>query len=205
MFGVTGGEEAPWGAYVPDLDRFDAGFFRIAPVEAELMDPQQRLLLEVSWEALEDAGLDPWGLKGSRSGVYAGISTNDYRELVGESVGDPARSLYTATGASPAAAIGRVAFALGLTGPALAVDTACSASLVAIHQAIGRPPAGRGGPGAGGGCERDPDRGGDTGVRGGGDAVAGRAVQDVRRAGGRVCAGRGVRDAGAEAAFGRGA
>ena len=128
-----------WGAYVNGLDRFDADFFRIAPVEAELMDPQQRLLLEVSWEALEDAGLAPEGLAGSRTGVYAGISASDYRDLIGlggpERSGDGAEGLYAATGISFSTAIGRVAFSLGLEGPAMAVDTACSSSLVAIHQA----------------------------------------------------------------------
>ena len=100
-------EAASFGAYLKEIDRFDAGFFRIAPVEAELVDPQQRLLLETSWEALEDAGLDPAGLRGSRTGVYAGITVADYRDLVGGPDGDPARSLYVSTGGSPAAAVGR--------------------------------------------------------------------------------------------------
>ena len=128
-----------WGAYLPGLDCFDAEFFRIAPVEAALMDPQQRLLLEVSWEALEDAGLAPNGLAGSRTGVYAGITTSDYRDLIGLDgrgrSGNGAEGLYAATGMSFSTAIGRVAFALGLEGPAMAVDTACSSSLVAVHQA----------------------------------------------------------------------
>ena len=132
MLHVPGTEEKPWGAYVEGLDRFDAGFFRIAPLEAESMDPQQRLLLEVSWEALEDAGLDPARLEGSRGGVYMGIGSNDYqRFLSGTEI-----HLYGTTGTSFATAIGRVAFVLGLEGPALAVDTACSSSLVAIHQAV---------------------------------------------------------------------
>ena len=132
MVPLPGTDSAPWGAYVPDLDRFDAEFFRIAPVEAEMLDPQQRLLLEVSWEALEDAGLDPGRLKGSRSGVYVGIGSNDY-----QTVASAAKlSLYTSTGTSFAAAIGRVAFTLGFEGPALAVDTACSSSLVALHQGV---------------------------------------------------------------------
>ncbi len=130
-----------FGAYLDDIDQFDAAFFRISPVEAQLLDPQQRLLLETSWRALEDAGIDPDLLKDSRTGVYAGISNNDYRGLIleaSESAGpaEPAASLYAVTGTSLNTAIGRVAFALGLGGPAMAVDTACSSSLVATHQAV---------------------------------------------------------------------
>ena len=132
----AGTEPRPWGAYLSGLDRFDADFFRIAPVEAELMDPQQRLLLEVSWEALEDAGLDPERLRGSRTGVHVGISTADFRDRAKLVPADGALGMYLATGASFSAAIGRVAFTLGLEGPAIAVDTACSSSLVAIHQAV---------------------------------------------------------------------
>ncbi|MCY4612557.1 MAG: SDR family NAD(P)-dependent oxidoreductase [Nitrospira sp.] len=127
-----------YGAYLDGLDLFDAAFFRISPVEAQLLDPQQRLMLETSWLALEDAGMDPERLRGSRTGVYAGISNNEYRRLILASVDsdDPAASLYTVTGTSYNTAIGRVAFALGLEGAAMAVDTACSSSLVAIHQAV---------------------------------------------------------------------
>ncbi len=134
-------EACRFGAYLDELDRFDAAFFRISPVEAQLLDPQQRLLLETSWRALEDAGIDPELLKGSRTGVYAGISNNDYRGLIleaGENAGpaEPAASLYAVTGTSLNTAIGRVAYALGLGGPAMALDTACSSSLVATHQAV---------------------------------------------------------------------
>ncbi len=131
-------EACRFGAYLEGLDRFDAPFFRISPVEAQLLDPQQRLMLEVSWEALEDAGLDPERLKGSRTGVFAGISNYDYRGLILEThdPSEPAASLYAVTGTSFNTAIGRVAFALGFTGPAIAVDTACSSSLVATHQAV---------------------------------------------------------------------
>ena len=120
-----------WGAYLERLDRFDAEFFRIAPVEADRLDPQQRMVLETSWEAIEDAGINPAGLAGSRTGVYLGISHSDYGALLND--GKP--TLYTATGTSFATASGRVAFSLGLTGPAISVDTACSSSLVAMHLA----------------------------------------------------------------------
>ena len=131
-------EACRFGAYLDELDRFDAAFFRISPAEAERLDPQQRLMLEVSWQALEDAGIAPERLEGSRTGVYAGISNNEYRGLIldADQTAEPAASLYSVTGTSFNTAIGRVAFALGLQGPALALDTACSSSLVAAHQAI---------------------------------------------------------------------
>ncbi len=127
-----------FGAYVEDLDLFDAEFFRISPIEAQMLDPQQRMMLEVSWWALEDAAIDPGSLKGSRTGVYAGISIMDYRDMA---ISDPGTSeaaagLYAATGNALNTAIGRVSFVLGLEGPSMAIDTACSSSLVAIHQAV---------------------------------------------------------------------
>ena len=131
-------ESCRFAALIDDVDLFDAAFFRISPLEAQLLDPQQRLMLETSWHALEDAGIDPDALQGSRTGVYGGISNNDYRGLVLEA-SDPdgrAASLYAVNGSSYNTAIGRVAFALGLQGPAIAIDTACSSSLVAIHQAM---------------------------------------------------------------------
>ena len=144
-----------FGAYLDGLDQFDAAFFRISPVEAQLLDPQQRLMLETCWRALEDAGMDPEGLRGSRTGVYAGISNNEYRNLILEvsDTAEPAASLYTVTGTSFNTAIGRVAFALGLQGPAMAVDTACSSSLVAMHQAVTGLQRGESGPrGSRAGC-----------------------------------------------------
>ena len=127
-----------FAGFLDRLDEFDASFFRISPVEAQRLDPQQRLMLETSWQALEDAGMDPDRLRGSRTGVYAGISNYDYRALVLDAGAptEPAASLYSVTGTSFNTAIGRVAFALGLHGPAMALDTACSSSLVAIHQAV---------------------------------------------------------------------
>ena len=131
-------EACRFAALIDDVDQFDAAFFRISPIEAQLLDPQQRLMLETSWQALEDAGINPDTLQGSRIGVYGGISNNDYRGLVLEASdpAGPASSLYAVSGSSYNTAIGRVAFALGFRGPAIAIDTACSSSLVAIHQAV---------------------------------------------------------------------
>ena len=131
-------ESCRFAGFLEGIDLFDAAFFRISPVEADLLDPQQRLMLETSWRALEDAGIDPDRLKGSRTGVYAGISNHDYRSLIlsRREITEPADSLYAVSGTSFNTAIGRVAFALDLEGPAMALDTACSSSLVAIHQAV---------------------------------------------------------------------
>ncbi len=117
-----------------DIDTFDAAFFGIAPAEAESMDPQQRLLLEVTWEALEHAGIAPDRLRGSRSGVFVGISNSDYQRL---QFGDRDRiDAYASSGSAPGIASGRLSYVLGLHGPAISVDTACSSSLVAAHLAI---------------------------------------------------------------------
>ena len=126
------------GAYVDGIDLFDPAFFRISPVEAQLLDPQQRMMLEVCWQALEDAGIDPEGLKNSRAGVYTGISNIEYRSLILDATepAEPAASLYTFSGTTLNSVSGRVSFVLGLKGPAMAVDAACSSSLVAVHQAV---------------------------------------------------------------------
>ncbi len=124
-----------WGGFVPDVDRFDAAFFGIAPREAVTLDPQQRLLLEVAWEALEYAGIAPDRLAASSTGVFVGISGSDYGQLLTMS-GGPARiDTYYGTGNALSAAAGRLSYVLGLRGPSLAVDTACSSSLVAVHLA----------------------------------------------------------------------
>ena len=118
------------GGFVEGIDKFDNSFFRISPIEARMMDPQQRMLLETTWQALEDAGMDPEGLRGSRTGVYVGVGGSEYREVITASGQD---EMYFGTTGSVTA--GRVAFVLGLEGPAIAVDTACASSLVAVHQA----------------------------------------------------------------------
>ena len=127
-----------YGAFVEDLDQFDAPFFRISPVEAELLDPQQRMMLEVSWLALEDAGIDPARLRGSRTGVYTGISNDEYRMMVVDSSkpAEAAGCLYALSGTNLNGTSGRVSFVLGLMGPAKAVDAACASSLVSVHDAV---------------------------------------------------------------------
>ncbi len=117
-----------------DIDEFDAEFFGIAPREAVSMDPQQRLLLEVTWEALENAAIAPNKLAGSSTGVFVGMSANDYAQRTMFDV-PGAIDVYTATGNALNAAAGRLSYILGLQGPSMVLDTACSSSLVAVHLA----------------------------------------------------------------------
>ncbi|MFJ4578206.1 SDR family NAD(P)-dependent oxidoreductase [Streptomyces echinatus] len=121
------------GGFLDGVEGFDAEFFRVSPREAKSLDPQHRLLLEVAWEALEDAGQPAPALDGRAAGVYFGLNTADYQQLLTRDMADV--NHFYGTGTTFAAAVGRLSYFLGLSGPSIAVDTACSSSLTAVHLA----------------------------------------------------------------------
>lgn len=131
--GVAGRSVSKWGGFLDDVGGFDADFFGIGEREAIALDPQQRLLLETSWEALEHGGIDPTTLAGSLTGVFIGMTGADYQLVAAD-----AQALdgpYGFTGSNFSLASGRIAYALGATGPAYTVDSACSSGLLSVHNA----------------------------------------------------------------------
>lgn len=122
-----------WGGFVGDVHHFDASFFGISPREAKSIDPQERLLLEAAWQLFERAGILPETLNGSSTGVYLGISANEYLTL--EGMDEESIDAYSVLGTAHSAVAGRLSYWLGLQGPNLPVDTACSSSLVSLHLA----------------------------------------------------------------------
>lgn len=122
-----------YGGFLPEVDKFDAQFFGISPREAVKLDPQQRLLLEVTWEALENAGLVKNEPAASQTGVFVGVTTNDYARLLTSDGNLDQIDAYYLTGNPLNAIAGRLSYTLGLQGPCMAIDTACSSSLVAVH------------------------------------------------------------------------
>jgi acyl transferase domain-containing protein len=133
----SGGQVAPGnvstgrGAFIEGIDRFDNAFFRVSAREARSMDPQQRIFLEVAWEALEDAGLSAEALRGGRTGLFVGLNTTDYGQMLSR---DPEQvDLYYGTGNTFSGSAGRMSYFLGVRGPSVAVDTACASSLTAVH------------------------------------------------------------------------
>ncbi|MCP4992737.1 MAG: SDR family NAD(P)-dependent oxidoreductase, partial [Gammaproteobacteria bacterium] len=126
--------KSKWGGFIDDVDKFDPAFFKISPREAELMDPQQRLFLQTVWHTIEDAGYAASQLAGTRTGIFVGVASNDYQELIQTHL--PEIEGHSATGLSHSVLANRISYLLDIHGPSEPIDTACSSSLVAIHRAV---------------------------------------------------------------------
>jgi FkbH-like protein len=126
--------DVKWGGFIDDVDKFDAQFFGISPREATLMDPQQRIFLETAWKTIEDAGYGPGSLEGTDTGVFVGVSINDYNELMKDWTIEP--DAFISTGVNNSIIANRVSFLLDLRGPSEMIDTACSSSLVCVRHAV---------------------------------------------------------------------
>ncbi|MWV45522.1 hypothetical protein GRF59_18010 [Paenibacillus sp. HJL G12] len=122
-----------WGGFMKEVDKFDAAFFGISDREAEVMDPQHRLFLQVAWSAIEDAGYKASDLSGSDTGIFVGIGTQDYAQLIDQHLTE--HNPYVLTGRTPFMLVNRISSLLNLHGPSEPVDTACSSSLIAVHKA----------------------------------------------------------------------
>ena len=131
--GLGGAAATAQGGYVERAFEFDYGFFEISPTEASRMDPQQRLLLQATWDALEDAGISPASIRGSRTGVFVGISHSNYADVLAPT-GEPGDA-FLGTGTALSIAANRISYLFDLRGPSFAVDTACSSSMTALHLA----------------------------------------------------------------------
>ncbi|MGA8330965.1 MAG: polyketide synthase, partial [Mycobacterium sp.] len=131
--GVPGRTVTKWGGFLDDVAGFDSEFFGVSDREATAIDPQHRLLLETSWEALQYAGVDPRSLAGSQTGVFVGLGHDDYTVVTGHA--GALEDAYGYTGTAFSMASGRISYTLGLSGPAITIDTACSSGLVTVHMA----------------------------------------------------------------------
>ena len=198
--GVPGRSVSKWGAFLDDVAGFDSEFFGINEREATAIDPQHRLLLETSWEAMEHAGLTPATVADSLTGVFVGLTHGDYQLVAADA--HAMEGPYGFTGNNFSMASGRIAYALGIHGPAVTVDTACSSGLLAVHMACRSLHDGESDLALAGGASRDA---GSAEVRrgvGAGHAVSDRTLPCVRRRGGRVRVWRGLRSGVAQAVAG---
>ncbi|PQM47662.1 Mycocerosic acid synthase-like polyketide synthase [Mycobacterium talmoniae] len=198
--GVPGRSVSKWGAFLHDVAGFDSEFFGMNEREAAVIDPQHRLLLETCWEAVEHAGVSPFSLAGSRTGVYLGLTHGDYILVAADA--NTLEGPYGFLDNNFSMASGRVAYAMDLHGPAITVDTACSSGLVTVHMACHSLRDGECDLALAGGAAvaLDPRK-----IRlrlGGRDAVADRTVPRLRRCRGRVCVRRRVRGGVAQAVTG---